>query len=139
MEQRMFSNDSPEKRRQMLYDNCEKIEELEYRKEFDSEELAELKDHLSNFLIQLSNLEEELEEIKTEYKEKIKPLKQTIKETMNKVRDGSELVKQQCYKFMDWDEKQVGFYNEEGELVMERPMMKSERQSTIFTLKNKAE
>jgi chromosome segregation ATPase len=139
MEQKMFAGDSPEKRRQMLYDNCEKIEELEYRREFDSEELAELKDHLSRFLIQLNTLEEELEEIKNEYKEKTKPLKQTIKETMNKVRDGSELVKQQCYKFMDWDEKQVGFYNDDGELVMERPMMKSERQSTIFTLKNKAE
>lgn len=139
MEQKMFANDSPEKRRQMLYDNCEKIEELEYRREFDNEELAELKDNLSQFLIQLNTLEEELEEIKNDYKEKTKPLKQTIKETMNKVRDGSELIKQQCYKFMDWDQKQVGYYNDDGELVMERPMMKSERQSSIFTLKNKAE
>ncbi len=136
MEQQMFTGDTPEKRRQMLYDNCEKVEELEYRREFDNEELAELKEHLSKFLIQLKKLEEELAEEKKSFKERMDPLKQTVNETLNKIRDGSELIKQVCYKFMDWDQKQIGYYNDQGELVMERPMLKTERQSSIFTLKD---
>lgn len=137
MEQKLFAGDTPEKRKQMLEDNCEQIEELEYSKEFTEEEVQELKENLANHSIQLNKLEQEYDEVKKDFQEKMKPLKETIKRTIEYIPSQQRLVSEQVYKFMDWNEKQVGYYNKDGILVKQRPMFQSEKQASIFTLNSK--
>ena len=48
------------------------------------------------------------------------------------ITDGSRTVEEICYKFVDYDERMVGYYNGDGELVKERPARKNELQKTIY-------
>ena len=53
-------------------------------------------------------------------------------EAITMLKNKSEFVNEQCYKFIDHDNGEVGFYNGDGMLVYQRGILPGERQKTIF-------
>ncbi|MDR0384523.1 MAG: hypothetical protein LBH60_00420 [Prevotellaceae bacterium] len=49
---------------------------------------------------------------------------------------GKEYVREICYKFVDIDNRQTGYYNAEGDLIELRPATADELQPTLFPIRN---
>ena len=118
-------------RAQFLYDNCDAVEEVTYNKAFTPEELAQKREELTDASIKIADIEEEKKQIVDEYKERLKPLQEVKGEAIRALREKSQTVTEECYKFLDEETKMVGFYNKEGSLVNSRPAFPKELQRTI--------
>ena len=119
---------------QFLKDNCDKIEEIGYMKRFSSDDLATKKDELAEISIAMADIEEEKKEAMAEFKERLKPLVEERATLLKDIKTKAEFKNEQCYKFVDHDEKMVGYYNSEGELVSARQMRPDEAQTIIKLL-----
>ena len=119
------------KRISFLSDNADSIEEKGYTKAYTPEELTKLKESLSEVAISINEIELEKKDIIEDYKFRLKPLNQDLKEILNGLKNKSEFVKERCYKFIDTDNREVGFYNENGDLIETRMAYSDEIQSTI--------
>jgi hypothetical protein len=134
MEKQLLHSEDPDKREQILRDSCDKIEQLSYVKKFTIDEMAQKKSELSSTMIQLSNYEAKLAEVKAEFTEKMKPLKVNVQQTVAHLRDKARLVQEQCYVMYDYDQGIAGYYNRDGDLVHSRPLEVGERQTKLFKL-----
>jgi len=121
-----------EERRQFLADNADAVEKKEYMRHFTPEELLKKKEGLSETCISINDIEEELKEIKKEYAEKLKPLVERKKRVLGELKKKAELVEEDCYKFIDTEAREVGFYNANGDLIESRPAYSEELQTTMF-------
>lgn len=121
-----------EQRKQFLLDNCDKVEEMEYHKGFESDELQQKERDFAKKSIQIANLEDEIKDFKDKIGEELKPLREETKTLMKDIQRKGRMVKEKCYKFLDEEERMVGFYNEEGILVSSRPATRDELQKTVF-------
>ncbi len=116
---------------QLLEANCEKIEEIGYMKQFSPDEINSMKDELSEVAISINDIEIERKEAMKAFKLQVEPLK-TVKTTLLKnIKTKAEYVRENCYKFVDFDDRMVGYYNSEGLLIEARPMRPDEGQRTI--------
>lgn len=123
-----------ESRKQFLADNTDGIEKKVYMRQYTPEELLKLKENLSETCIKINDIEEELKEIKKEFKERIDPLLEAKKKTLEGLKNKAELVEENCYKFVDDEAREVGFYNENGDLIESRPAYSEELQKTLFSV-----
>ncbi len=122
-----------EERQQFLLDNCDKVvEDMEYHKSFDSEELQQKERDFAKKSIRVASLEEEISDFKDKINEELKPLKEETKELLQDIKSKGRMVKEKCYQFLDEEEKMVGFYNSEGLLISSRPATREELQKTVF-------
>ncbi len=101
-------------------------------KSYSPEELQQHKENLANLSIQIQDIEEELKAAKEHYKEMLKPLKEDRKEMVDNIKQKAEMVKEQCYAFVDRDTRRTAYYNSDGDLVEERPSTADELQPTLF-------
>lgn len=120
-----------------LKDNCDEVVEKGYSKRFAPDQIASMKDKLSENAININDIEEEKKATNDMFKERLKPLKKEQKEVLTKIKNKSEFVHEQCYKFIDLDERQVLFYNQEGDLIDFRPCSPDELQGTIYQIGRK--
>lgn len=121
-----------EARRQFLADNADAVEKKEYMRHFTPEELLKLKEGLSETCISINDIEEELKAVKQEYSERLKPLLTKKKEALEGLKKKAELVEEDCYKFIDTEAREVGYYNQNGDLIESRPAYSEELQTTMF-------
>lgn len=131
--QRTLGQDIPNRmeRKMFLQDNCDAVEDLGYVKEIPSERLEELKEVLVENNIELRSLREAKKEAVKEFNDQIKPLEEINAQTTKQLKERSEYVNEQCYKFVDNEERTVGYYNSEGLLVFSRPIRPEEIQTTL--------
>lgn len=108
--QRTLGQDIPNRmeRKMFLQDNCDAVEDLGYVKEIPSERLEELKEVLVENNIELRSLREAKKEAVKEFNEQIKPLEEINAQTTKQLKERSEYVNEQCYKFVDNEERTVG-------------------------------
>lgn len=66
------------------------------------------------------------------FKIRMKPLVEDRKEILRGLKNKSEHVTERCFKFIDLETREVGFYTESGELIESRPAYAEELQGTIF-------
>lgn len=125
----MLADTPVEQRAQILRDSCDQIVERSYTRKFDQEEINERRADLANVAIQKADLEQSLAEIRADYKGKIKPF---IVKLRDELKAGGDWIKGECYKFVDEEEKMVGFYSPEGYLLEQRTMTQEERQRNVF-------
>lgn len=128
----MLADTPIEHRAQILRDSCDQIEERSYTRKFEQNEIDELRKEVSNVLILANNLEEELAGIKSDFKGKIKPLQERIGKILDELKSGGEYVKGECFKFIDAEAGEVGWYSPDGYLLESRAMKPEERQRTTF-------
>ena len=119
------------KRVQFLRDNCEKVEEKRYMKPFSTDEVSTMKDELSETAISIDDIETKKKEQNALLKEEMSPLKTAKTRLLKLIKNKAELVTEDCFKFVDFDNRQVAYYNAEGLQVEERAMRPDEGQRTI--------
>lgn len=98
------------------------------RHEFSADEMAEMKSQISDNLIKVNDLKEELDEVKDVYKAKINPLEKENKRLLMDIRLKFRDVEMEVHLVPDYENRIMELYNEEGEKVGERKMMMSEYQ-----------
>lgn len=121
----------------MLSDNCDKIEEVDHMRSFSAERLVEMKERLSDVSIEISDVEQEKKAQNEIFKTQAKPLIEEKKKLLSGIKNKAEQVKEKCFKFVDQNAGEVGYYTNDGILVYSRPIMQDERQMTIHTLSRK--
>jgi hypothetical protein len=117
-----------------LKDNCDEVVEKGYTRRFTTEELSQKKTELSEVAIEINEVELEKKHAMQMFKEQLKPLQENMTELLDQIKAKSEFVRDQCFKFLDHENRTVGFYSKEGDLIEERPMYTQELQSTIFSI-----
>lgn len=122
----------PKKREQYLRDNADAIEEMGYSKPIPSEQIEKLKETLADASIKKLELEEEKKTQVQMINEEIKGYKNTIKDVADKLKSKTTYVNEDCYKMVDPQTRQVGYYNNEGMLVYQRAARQSELQPRLF-------
>ena len=126
-----------EKRKDFLSDNCDAVEPIGYRRRFNAEELSQKKEELANLSILINDIEEEKKDKMNEFKERLKPLNNNKQLLLSDLKDKAEFVNEDCFKFIDYEAKEVGYYNKLGELVYSRSIMPQEMQKTVFSITRK--
>lgn len=124
-------------REAFLKDNCDKVEEKGYMKPYTPEELQGHKENLANVSIEIAEIEAEKKAQDAYYKGQLKPLNQQRSQMVSNIKSKSEYVKEVCYKFVDQEAKETGFYNADGDLIESRPATADELQPTIFSMARK--
>jgi len=119
-------------KKDLLKDNCDAVEDLGYTRMFTPEELNERKEQLADASITISEIEAEKKLATDDFKLRLKPLESRKAELIEQLKSKSEYVHEKCFKFIYHDERMVGYYNSEGELVYTRPAQGQEMQKTIF-------
>lgn len=125
----------PKKREQYLRDNADAIEEMGYSKPIPSEQIEKLKETLADASIKKLELEEEKKAQVQMINEEIKGYKNTIKDVADKLKSKTTYVNEDCYKMVDPQTRQVGYYNNEGMLVYQRAARQSELQPRLFNFR----
>ena len=52
--------------------------------------------------------------------------------TLDGLKKKAEFVTERCFKFIDQEAREVGYYNENGDLIESRPAYSEELQTTLF-------
>lgn len=116
-----------------LRDNCDAVEDLGYTKQLPNEEIEALKDRLVENNIQLRDVRADKKAANKEFNDQIKQLEESNDEVTGKLKAKSEFVTEACFKFVDTETREVGYYNREGLLVYCRPGRSEEMQKSMFS------
>jgi hypothetical protein len=113
--------------------NADKIENFSYTKPFTTNQIVVFKDELSTKMIELSAIEDEFKIVKDQFKGKMKPLQTETKDLLTCIKNKAEFITEKCFVVVEGNE--VGYYNADGDLVYQRPILPGEKQKTIFSVK----
>lgn len=122
---------------EFLKDNCDTIEEKSYMKPYTPEQLLKMKEELAEASVKIDEIEEKKRLAVSEFKDQISPLEKVRKENIIGIRNKAKYINEPCYKFVDIDKREVGFYNEDGDLIESRPAYSEELQGNIFQVARK--
>lgn len=132
MEKTLFKDEHPADRLKSLEANCDRLEEANYMKQFTHEDLIGFKEELSDVSILLSDIAIEKADANKVFAETAKQPGQRKTEVLKYLKDKAVSVKEQCFVFLDQEEKTAFFYNGEGDQVFSRPLLPKEMQKTFF-------
>jgi septation ring formation regulator EzrA len=124
-------------REEFLKNNCDRVEEKGYMKPFTSAQLQEHKENLAELSIKIEEVEDEKKATVRHFKTVLDPLYENRREMVSNIRKKAEYVRENCYKFTDFDAKETGYYNADGDLIECRPATADELQPTIFSMARK--
>jgi hypothetical protein len=122
----------PKRRVEFLKDNCDSVEQKGYMKRFKPDQLLKMKEELSETAIEINDIEIEKKFAMEGFKLRMKPLIEDRSSILTGLKNKSEHVTEVCFKFIDPQTREVGFYNEDGELIESRPAYADELQGSIF-------
>lgn len=134
MEKLLAQDYGPKERKQFLRDNCDAVEELGYQKPLTEDQLVTLKKDLTETSIKIADIQFAKSEAVRSFNEDLKPLQKKQAETVEALKNRSEFKNEDCYKFIDHEAGEVGYYNKDGVLVYQRGILPNERQKTIFEM-----
>lgn len=136
--ERTIGKEYPESQRvTFLKDNCDSVEDKGYMKRLTPDEIQERKERLSETAISINDIEIEKKEAMKTFKQELGPLFTSRNALLKDIKEKAVYKKEPCYKFVDVDEKTVGYYNGEGDLIDSRPAQQDELQGTIFQISRK--
>ena len=121
-----------EERKNFLIDNADGVEEMDYHKSYESDELERMNTEFANKHIRIAALEDQIADFKEEINKELKPLKEEVKNLREDLKSKGHTVREKVYRFLDENERMVGFYNAEGVLISSRPARRDELQKTVF-------
>jgi hypothetical protein len=121
-------------RESFLRDNCDKVEERGYMKPFTADELQENKDKLAAVSVRIDEIEEERKDAAKRFKDELKPLTVERRRVLGNIKNKAQFVRENCFKFVDHDTNEVGYYNSDGDLIESRKATADERQQSVFSV-----
>lgn len=135
MKEKLFDeNQGLSYRKQFLESNCQEEVEKSYMRRLTSDQLAQMKDQLSEQAIAINEIEEQKKEAMKLVKETLKPLIEKKKTLLQNLKNKAESVNETVYKFVYPETRMVGFYNVDGELIESRPAFADEFQGKLFVV-----
>lgn len=119
---------------QFLKDNCYAVEKLGYTKQIPNDRLEGMKEKLVENNIQLRDVRADKKAANKLFNEQIKQLEEDNDYVTGMLKEKSEYVTEECYKFVDDEKRMTGYYNADGILVYSRPSRPEEMQKTIYQM-----
>lgn len=89
------------------------------------------------FLMDNCDAVEEKTAAMKDFKARLEPLTTERKKTLDGLKKKAEFVTERCFKFIDQEAREVGYYNENGDLIESRPAYSEELQTTLFQIGRK--
>ena len=137
MLQLIFQDESAIERIRHLEDNAsEVLPNYNYERILTQEEIAEQREAFSTDHIELGKIERAKSEALAQFNASLKNVKLKAADRLTKIRTGREEVTETVYVIQDFEEGKVGIYNQNGELISEKPMRGADRQLRIQTVKD---
>jgi len=131
MQQQIFQNYNEEARREMLEDNASQVTLGHYTRKFSQAEKHQRQKRNAEIDIQLAEIREELDAFKISIKNRMSPLQEEKNKILEEIKSNGEYIEGKLYKIIDREAKEVGFYDEDGNLVEQRRMTKEDNQLHI--------
>lgn len=129
---------TPEERLNDLRNNADKIDNTDYEKELSEDELIAKREEFVDNSIEVSKLEDELNEKKKEFKNKIEPIKLTNRSLQREIKTKKRWVKGQLFHMANHTDSMMETYDETGELVSSRRLRPDEKQVRMQVVDRKA-
>lgn len=133
MDKRIFPDLSGRELIENLEANADDAEDRTYYVPLSEEEIIELKDKFANLSIKLAKIEERKKMAMDEFKLEMAPLIEEKGIILNEIKMGAREEEGIVFKFVDYDQAMVGFYNQQGILVDSRPAMQDERRQLTIS------
>lgn len=130
----IFQSLPQEQRKQAMIDNGCKVETTIVNRPFTEGELSEFKDTLSEEMIALNKIEQELKAIKDEFKIKMKPLQTRVSELLVDLRLKYRESMEEVYMLADYPAGTMNTYDIEGKFIASRKLYPQERQHKILPI-----
>lgn len=121
-----------QERLQILRNNADEVEQTTYDKDLTQEELDAKREQFVDNSIQISSLEDELNEQKTKYKAKIDPIKLVNKTLQQEVKTKKQKVKGTLFHMANHESGFMETYDEAGELIATRRLRPDEKQARLY-------
>lgn len=127
-----FYDRSPIERRQFLENAADRIDQSDrVQRALSDEEIEELRFRLQRQSIELKDLQEEYDELKSAYREQINDQKASRDQIVSKLKRGIEEVSGTTMTFFDQENGRAYKFLPDGTQVDDRPLMPSERQTSL--------
>lgn len=124
--------ENPLQRAAFIRDNCDKVETKGYMRQYSKDELQQRKERLANLSIEIAEINAEKKSANRDFKLQLDPLKEEHSEVVSQIKAKAEYVIEECYKFVDQEAREAGYYNKAGDCIEIRPATADELQTTIF-------
>lgn len=132
MDAKILQDLPPGERARVIRDSAEKTEAFTYLKPLSSDELAKKQADLSERSVEMARLNDEKAEFLEGWRARSKPVKAELGLLVRDVRNRAVEVSETAYLMPDHETRTMGYYNENGHLVYQRPMMPGENQLSII-------
>jgi len=133
MEKRIFPELSGRELLDLLEANSDDAEERTYYVPLSEEEIIDRKDKFADLSIKLARIEEKKKMAMDEFKMEMAPLIEEKGILLNEIKLGAREEEGVLFKFIDYEQSMVGFYNQLGILVDTRPAMQDERRQLTIS------
>lgn len=130
----LFQDEPSEMRKEILEANALRVEQQSIRRPFTSGEKELFKHELSELSISLKKEKETAEKQIKEIKDKVKKAEEARMDRVKKLELGYEEALGYAYVFDDQERKKMVFYDRFGNVILERPMLPDERQTSHISL-----
>ena len=128
----LFEECSHEERMEKLNSIAAGKERITYLRNLTEAEIDAESKELASLCRRRNELEEEKKNVAKDYQTQIDSVKQNIDRSATLLEDGRKECVEDCFKILDIDAREVGFYNSRGELVRMRKALDSDLQLDMF-------
>ena len=128
----LFEECNQEERMEKLNSIAAGKERITYLRNLTEAEIDAESKELASLCRRRNELEEEKKNVAKDYQTQIDSVKQNIDRSATLLEDGRKECVEDCFKVLDIDAREVGFYNNRGELVRMRKALDSDLQLDMF-------
>lgn len=128
----LFEECTQEDRMEKLNSIAAGKERITYLRNLTEAEIDAESKELASLCRRRNELEEEKKNVAKDYQTQIDSVKQNIDRSATLLEDGRKECVEECFKVLDIDAREVGFYNNRGELVRMRKALDSDLQLDMF-------
>lgn len=128
----LFEECTQEERMEKLNSIAAGKERITYLRNLTEAEIDAESKELASLCRRRNELEEEKKNVAKDYQTQIDSVKQNIDRSATLLEDGRKECVEDCFKVLDIDAREVGFYNSRGELVRMRKALDSDLQLDMF-------
>lgn len=115
-----------------MLSSSRRTERITYTRNLTEAEIDNESKKLASEVKILARQEEEKKEVMRSCKESIDNTRGRMEAISKTLLDGTVEVTEKCFKVLNMDTREVGFYNVSGELVKVRPMIDDDLQMDLF-------
>lgn len=131
MNQFIFQDKTQEERIALLEQN-KKAENVTYKRHLTDAEIDNESKNLAKEVKVLAQIEEEKKEVNKSFKDQIDTTRQKMENISKVLLEGSKEVTERCFKVINIEGHEVGYYNVSGELVKVRALIDDDIQMDMF-------